>query len=356
MRYTITRDYIRKGNARSGDRISKVRFIVSHDTGNPGSTAYNNRNYFDRSQPSASAHTFIDDKYILEIIPLNEKAWHVRYDQPVDNRLFGADSNDAAIGVELCHGGSIDFNEAYKRYVWYHAYLCDRFDLNPREHIVAHSRLDPNRRSDPQNALTPRGITWNKFISDVVSSLANDFKGTSKVSSAAPASTVEPIPQVKGVSVSLPLKKGDNGQFVKEVQQDLIRAGIRLPRFGADGDFGDETEKGVREFQRKHGLSVDGLVGTQTLSKLDEVIKAKKTTTSIKLPSGTLRRGDRGENVRKVQQALKQLNFNPGTVDGVYGARTQDAVRRFQSTFAALTNDGVYGPNTRSYMERQLSK
>ncbi len=165
--YKITRDYIKKGNSRSGQRISKVRFIVSHDTGNPGSTAYNNRTYFNNQQPSASAHTFIDDKYILEIIPLNEKAWHVQYGKPKDNQLFGADANDAAIGVELCHGGKINFNEAYKRYVWYHAYLCKTFNLQPRKHIVAHQTLDPQRRSDPVNALKKYGISWSQFINDV---------------------------------------------------------------------------------------------------------------------------------------------------------------------------------------------
>ncbi len=365
MKYSITRDYIRMGNSRSGQKISKVIFIVSHDTGNPGSTAYNNRNYFDRQQPSASAHTFIDDKYILEIIPLNEKAWHVRYDRTVDNRLFGANANDAAIGVELCHGGSINFQEAYKRYVWYHAYLCDRFNLKPREHIVPHSRLDPERRTDPLNALQPRGITWTKFLEDVVTSLANDF-GKGATTSSPPSQSQpksqplqQPQPQVKGVTTTLPLKKGDQGQFVKEIQQDLIKAGFSLPRYGADGEFGDETENAVRQFQRKYGLKVDGLVGPQTLKKLNEVVNAKQAPAPKKrvtLPQVVLRRGSQGENVRRVQRALRDLNFNPGKIDGVYGPNTESAVRRFQSMFKELTNDGVYGPKTRSVMERELNK
>ncbi len=165
--YEITRDYIRMGNSRSGQKISRVLFIVSHDTGNPGSTAYQNQKYFNNSQPSASAHTFIDDKVILEIIPTTEKAWHVQYNKPTDNRMFGDDANDAAIGVELCWGGNINFQEAYKRYVWYHAYLCKTYNLQPRKHIVSHKTLDPQRRSDPDNALNRYGITWNQFIDDV---------------------------------------------------------------------------------------------------------------------------------------------------------------------------------------------
>ncbi|KAA0547581.1 hypothetical protein FZW96_12095 [Bacillus sp. BGMRC 2118] len=169
--YEITRDYIKHGNARSGQKLLRVGFIVAHDTGNPGSTAYNNRNYFNNQQPSASAQTFIDDKYILEIIPIYEKAWHVQYQKTKDNELYGDDANDIAIGVELCYGKSINFLEAYKRYVWYMAYLCKSFSLDPRKHIVAHATLDPGRKTDPHNALNQNGITWDIFINDVVKAM-----------------------------------------------------------------------------------------------------------------------------------------------------------------------------------------
>ena len=48
-----------------------VRFIVAHDTGNPGSTAAANVKYYERSrnEMSASAHIFVDDKEIVECIP-----------------------------------------------------------------------------------------------------------------------------------------------------------------------------------------------------------------------------------------------------------------------------------------------
>ena len=163
--FDIIQDYIKNGNSRSGNRLTTVKGIVSHDTGNSGSTAYNNRSYFNNSQPSASAHTFIDDKYILEIVPLNEKAWHVRYD--MDKKLCGYYANDYLIGVELCWGGKIDFKKAYKKYVWYHTYLCKKFNLNPKRDIYSHKQLDPKRKTDPDNALNRYGISWEQFLSDV---------------------------------------------------------------------------------------------------------------------------------------------------------------------------------------------
>lgn len=346
MRYTITRDYIDRGNSRPGTANSTIRFIVSHDTGNAGSTAYANRNYFDNVQPSASAHTFIDDRYILEIIPLNEVAYHVRNNVTTDNRLYGANANNAAIGVELCWGGNINFNEAYKRYVWYHAYLLDRFGLDPDEDIVAHSTLDPSRRTDPQNALRRYGISWNQFLADVKESYQTIFINGEEME--------EDQPSVKGVSVTLPLREGSQGQFVREVQQDLIRAGFALPRFGADGVYGEETETAVMRFQRRYGLAVDGLVGPNTLSKLNEVLGASQPSNEFTLPTGVLRQGDEGTEVRQLQRALQQINFNPGAIDGIYGPNTADAVRRFQSMYAALADDGIYGPNTRRYIQMEL--
>lgn len=178
MSYPITRDYISKGNARGGEPLtsSKPKFIVAHDIGNGASTAYQNRTFFNREQPNASAHTFIDDKTILEIIPLNEKAWHVIYNVPTDNALFGDDANDIAIGVELCWGGSISFQEAYKRYVWYMAYLCCTYGLDPRTKIVPHSLLDPKRKTDvDKNAFAKNGITWAQFINDVCDNMIDSY-------------------------------------------------------------------------------------------------------------------------------------------------------------------------------------
>jgi N-acetylmuramoyl-L-alanine amidase len=354
MKYEITRDYIGIGNPRPGEAIEDVKFIVSHDTGNPGSTAYGNRNYFENAQPYASAHTFIDDNYILEIIPLDEKAYHVRSNVTTDDRMFGADANDVAIGVELAWGGDIDFSEAYDRYVWYHAYLVDKYNLNPDEDIVAHSTLDPRRRTDPENALHRYGISWQEFINDVKEAHQTYFVDGNNGEPNSADTPESPESRVKGASVELPLGVGDEGTFVREIQQDLIRAGFPLPVFGADGIFGEETERAVMRFQKRYGLTVDGLVGPVTLDKLKQVLSTNEPIDEFPLPDGIYQRGDEGPEVKEIQRALKQLNFDPEYIDGIYGPLTEDAIRRFQSMYTALVNDGIYGPNTRRYMEMEL--
>ena len=58
-------------------------------------------------------------------------------------------------------------------------------------------------------------------------------------------------------------------------------------------------------------------------------------------PEGTLRRGDRGEEVREVQQLLADMDYlSAGGADGIFGAGTEKAITEFQND-QGLTPDGV---------------
>jgi len=74
-----------------------------------------------------------------------------------------------------------------------------------------------------------------------------------------------------------PLRAGETGEAVRLLQQALIDLGFPMPisvkRFGSpDGIYGNETTTRVREFQRKNGLSADGIAGRDTLAKLDALL------------------------------------------------------------------------------------
>jgi peptidoglycan hydrolase-like protein with peptidoglycan-binding domain len=60
------------------------------------------------------------------------------------------------------------------------------------------------------------------------------------------------------------LRKGMSGPGVLALQKDLIALGFKLPKYGADGIFGDETEAAVKQFQKTYQLKVDGIVGPET--------------------------------------------------------------------------------------------
>nr|WP_321406499.1 N-acetylmuramoyl-L-alanine amidase [uncultured Carboxylicivirga sp.] len=176
-KYTITQLLLTSGSKRRrGISMSPgVKFIVAHDTGNPKSTARNNRDYYERTrnEVSASAHIFVDDKEIIECIPAltsasPEKAWHVLYNVPNDNQLFGYNANDAAIGVEYCYGSNINADEAYRKYIWVMAKICHAYNLDPAKSIVGHCFLDPARKTDPVTGLLKSRRTYDQLLKDVV--------------------------------------------------------------------------------------------------------------------------------------------------------------------------------------------
>lgn len=78
---------------------------------------------------------------------------------------------------------------------------------------------------------------------------------------------------------SPPLSQGMTGSGVAALQQGLIDAGLPMPismKSGKpDGIFGTETLATVRAFQQKNGLGVDGLVGRETMGRLDELAGGK---------------------------------------------------------------------------------
>lgn len=78
------------------------------------------------------------------------------------------------------------------------------------------------------------------------------------------------------------LRKGDKGSYVTLLQTDLLNRGYSLPKYGADGSFGAETETAVKQFQADNGLKADGVVGADTWAVLDKApVKQKKYTVTI---------------------------------------------------------------------------
>ena len=65
------------------------------------------------------------------------------------------------------------------------------------------------------------------------------------------------------------LRKGDKGPYVEELQGDLVQLGYDIGTYGPnkdgiDGSFGAKTEAAVKAFQKKSGLTADGIVGEKT--------------------------------------------------------------------------------------------
>ncbi len=80
------------------------------------------------------------------------------------------------------------------------------------------------------------------------------------------------------------LKQGSKGDLVKEVQTKLIKWGYLTGR--ADGIFGAKTKTAVIKFQRKNGLTADGVIGTRTAQALG-ISLSSNTSSSSQTTSST---------------------------------------------------------------------
>lgn len=140
------------------------------------------------------------------------------------------------------------------------------------------------------------------------------------------------------------LKRTSRGDTVKRLQEALKQLGFNPGSI--DGIFGPKTQAAVKAFQQKYGLTVDGIVGPQTWGKINQLLNSS-TSTSTSKPASTplLKNGSRGEDVRRLQEILKQLGFDPGPIDGIFGPKTEAAVKAFQKKYG-LVVDGIVGPQT----------
>lgn len=175
------------------------------------------------------------------------------------------------------------------------------------------------------------------------------------------------------------LDKGDRGKDVQDLQNALIRNGATIK---ADGGFGDETKAAVEAFQKKQGVTVDGIAGPATQKALGVTHEQAQTPQSTSQPAPqptpqpnapapiapatpqtgtTLKEGDINPQVSQLQERLRTMGYPDGTngkplgVDGQFGPETRRAVETFQRV-NGLAVDGIAGPKTMAMIVEATSQ
>jgi peptidoglycan hydrolase-like protein with peptidoglycan-binding domain len=149
------------------------------------------------------------------------------------------------------------------------------------------------------------------------------------------------------------LREGDQGDAVQDLQNRLTA--VSCYKGPINGNFRTLTREGVITCQQKYGLVADGIVGFKTVALLDRLvageIPSNRSQPVVNPPSAPsaagLQNGSRGEAVISLQRQLKNLGFDPGEPDGVFGPMTQTAVVQFQQR-NGLVQSGVFGSSEQS--------
>lgn len=169
----VEQDFIRKNIfSRPDVGRQKVDKIVIHYVANPGSTAKNNRDYFDsladqdpqKSGSSASSHFVVGlEGEVIQCIPVNEIAY------------ANAPLNNTTVAIEVCHpDDSGKFNDAtYESLVDLTAFLCRQLKLTPGD-VIRH--YDVNEKLCPKYYVEHEDA-WEQFLKDVKTAMKTESAG-----------------------------------------------------------------------------------------------------------------------------------------------------------------------------------
>ena len=134
------------------------------------------------------------------------------------------------------------------------------------------------------------------------------------------------------------LKVGERSDAIGIIANTLNRLGF----LDKTSDLFDQSlEEAIKAFQQERGLTATGLVNEITQRALDEA-RWRLGDRILLLGTQSLMRGD---DVSTLQERLIQMGFNCGRVDGVYGVKTEAAVKEFQKSVGIVV-DGKCGPST----------
>lgn len=133
---------------------NNIKYIVIHDTGNFKDTAKGNANYFNGGNRRSSAHYFVDNNSIYQIVENYNAAWHVG-----DGHSRYGIGNHNSIGVEMCNSGGYISKDTIKNTLELVKYLMDKYNVSI-DRVVRH--YDASKKNCPANLNKDR--KWSGWI------------------------------------------------------------------------------------------------------------------------------------------------------------------------------------------------
>lgn len=285
----------------------------------------------------------------VQVLPWNFKPWGC-----------GGSCNNGWMQFEICEDNLKDrayFEAVYKEACELTAYYCKLYGLNPKGTVKFNGKTVPvilchadsyrlglgSNHGDVLHWFKKYGKTMDDVREDVAALMGGTY-----------------------TNVSTCLIRGDAGEKVRKLQEDLVKLGYSLD---VDGDFGPATEKVVKQFQKDNNLTQDGIVGSITQSVIDFNIKNMANSSAYSLEQFvcdvqksigakvdgiagietlsktiTLSRKVNSKHnvVQYVQKRLYALGYvEVGEADGIFGPATEKAVIRFQKNGGSVQDGEI---------------
>ena len=264
---------------------NKPEYIVIHETDNwnEGAGARNHARAHNNGNMKGSAHYYVDDKDIYQTLEHKHGAWAVG-----DGKGKYGVKNQNSISIEICVNPDSDYDKARANAIELTKHVMKETGISaskvirhydasrkkcPRKMIedpdlwedfkeqIGKKDTAPKTQSKPKPKVSPK--TWRNYINGIIvrdlqRELNHQFNKGLKVDGWFGDKTINALVNVR---------RGARGNLTRIIQIRLMSNGYNL-RHGADGRFGRETERAVRQFQKDKGLAVDGIVGKETWKAL----------------------------------------------------------------------------------------
>ena len=261
----------------TGANNSYIKRYVGPDDGILGKNKYGN--HWNKDSATKCVHAFIGR--------VEDGSVKVYQTLPWDHRCWGVGSgkngsyNATHIQFEICEDGLTNeayYKEAFNLAKELCAFLCEKYGISV-DNVVGHYEAAEagygSNHGDPRNWQKKFGGSMDQFRKDV-KKLLGQVDGNTVVTE--PVTSVKPPQQetkppepttaqtASGVINMTTLRKGSKGTQVKVLQWLLNENGFDAGKI--DGDFGSNTQSAVKAYQKAKKLSVDGVVGKNTWTKL----------------------------------------------------------------------------------------
>ncbi|MCY9242105.1 peptidoglycan-binding protein [Bacillus spizizenii] len=300
-----------------------AEYITIHNTANDASAA-NEISYMIGNTNLTSYHFAVDDKQVIQGLPTNRNGWHS------GDGTYGT-GNRKSIAVEICYSksGGPKYRAAEKLAIKFVAQL-----LKERGWGVDRVR----KHQDWNGKYCPHRILSEGRWDEVKAAIEAELNALGGNTTSKPSSSAS-----KASGSTYTVKKGDTLTAIAKEH------GVSVANLQSWNNIKDPNK--IKVGQK---LNLEGSSTSST--------KPSSKKTSYALPSGIYKVTSpmrKGDDVRQIQKSLAALYFYPDKgaknngIDGVYGPKTANAVKRFQSMYG-LTPDGIYGSKTKAKLEALL--
>lgn len=228
---------------------NNINYIVIHDTGNPnmGANANAHFHYFNSVNRNASADFFVDSTQILQI---NDYFKYYCWSVGDGNNRYGI-NNRNSLSIEMCINKNGNYNEMLNKTIWLTKHLMEKLNISITK-VVRH--WDASRKNCPATMSANNWSRWHKFLNSVNS---------------------------------------NNNSNNEWIQSSLNKIGYKLV---VDGIIGKLSIAAIKDFQQIANLTVDGVFGASTESKLKTIINDIRLTKTY-LSINTLNKTKVGNDV-----------------------------------------------------------